>query len=121
MQKSSQKKVGVAIFISDKVDIRAKKITRVTECYEYNQYNIKYKNVRPTRNIAVLNVHELNNRAEKYVNKNIKLKDEIRKCTIKVGNLNTRKLAINRKTGVKINKDKKKTQPQSHNSIYSIL
>lgn len=107
MQKSNTKKAGVAIFVSDKVDLRAKKITREKECYEYNQYNINYKNVRPTRNIVALNVHESNNRAEKYVNKNIKLKDWIRKCTIKIGNLKTSQLAINRKIGLKINKDKK--------------
>lgn len=37
MQKSNQKKVGVAIFVSDKVDLRAKKITREIEFSEYNQ------------------------------------------------------------------------------------
>lgn len=67
MQKNNQKKVGVTIFVTDKVDLRTKKITRETERYEYNQCYIKYKSARPTRNIAILNVHELN-RAEKYMN-----------------------------------------------------
>lgn len=63
---ANQRKAGVAILILDKVNFRAKKISRSRE-----GHYIMMKGLIHQEEIAVLNVYAQNNRSAKYVNRKL--------------------------------------------------
>ena len=80
-----QKKAGVAILISDKIDLKIKKITRDKE----GQY-IMIKGSIQEEDITIVNICAPNIRAPQYIRQTLTdIKEEIDSNTIIVGDFNT--------------------------------
>uniref|UniRef100_A0A9L0RE26 exodeoxyribonuclease III n=1 Tax=Equus caballus TaxID=9796 RepID=A0A9L0RE26_HORSE len=98
---NEQKKAGVAILISDKVDFKAKQIKRDTE----GQY-IMIKGTLHQEDITLINIYAPNTGAPKFVKQLlIELKEDINNNTIIVGDLNTPLTPMDRTSRQKINKE----------------
>uniref|UniRef100_A0A9L0SSA2 exodeoxyribonuclease III n=1 Tax=Equus caballus TaxID=9796 RepID=A0A9L0SSA2_HORSE len=98
---NEQKKAGVAILISDKVDFKAKQIKKDKE----GQY-ITIKGTLHQDDITLINIHAPNTGARKFVKKLLtKLKGDINSNTIIVGDLNTPLTPMDRSSRQKINKE----------------
>ena len=80
-----QKKAGVAILISDKIDLKIKKITRDKE-----GHYIMIKGSIQEEDIAIVNIYESNTGAPQYIRQTLTdIKGEIDSNTITVGDFNT--------------------------------
>ena len=83
--KWEEKKAGVAILISDKIDLKIKNITRDKE----GQY-IMIKGLIQEEDITIVNIYATNIGAPQYVRQTLTdIKREIDSNTIIVGNFNT--------------------------------
>ena len=80
-----QKKAGVAVFISDKTDLKIKKITRDKE-----GHNIMIKGSIQEEDIATVNIYAPNTGVLQYIRQTLTdIKGEIDSNTIRVGYFNT--------------------------------
>ena len=95
-----QKKVGVAIFISGKIDLKIKKITRGKE-----GHYIMIKGSIQDEDITVVNIYVPNIGAPQYIRQTLTdIKGEIDSNTIIVGDFNTPLTPIDISSEHKINK-----------------
>ena len=96
-----QKKAGVAILISDKIDFEIKAIKRDKE-----GHNIMIKGSMQEENIAIINIYAPNIGAPQYVRQmKTSMKGEINNNTIIVGDFNTPLTPMDRSTKQKIYKE----------------
>ena len=96
-----QKKDGPAILISDKIDLKIKKITRDKE-----GHYIMIKGSVQEEDITIVNIYAPNIVAPQYIRQTLTdIKGEIDSNTIIVGDFNTPLTTINRLSKQKINKE----------------
>ena len=96
-----QKKVGVAIFISDKIDFKIKTITRDKE----GHYTMIKGSVQE-EDITIVNIYAPNIGAHQYIREMLRaIKGEIDSNTITVGDFNTPLSPTDRSSKMKINKE----------------
>ena len=99
-----QKKAGVAILISDKIDFKTKAVKRDKE-----GHYIMIKGSIQEDDIKIINTYAPNKGAPQYVRQMLtSMKGENKNNTIIVGDFNTPLTPMNRSTKQKINKE---TQP----------
>ena len=97
----NQKKVGVAILISDKIDFKIKTITRDKE----GHYRMIKGSIQE-EDITIVNIYAPNIGALQYIRQVLTaIKGEIDSNTIIVGNFNTPLSPMDRSTKMKINKE----------------
>ena len=81
---TNQKKAGVAILISDKIDFRARKIIRAKE----GHYTMREESILQ-EDIKILNMYTSKNKALKHMRQKLTaLKGEIDKATVRAGDFN---------------------------------
>ena len=96
-----QKKAGVTILISDKIDFQIKAVKRVKE-----RHYIKIKGSIQEEDITIINIYAPNIGALQHVRQMLtSMKGEINKNTIIVGDFNTPFTPMDRSTKQKINKE----------------
>ena len=96
----NQKKAGVAILISDKIDFKIKTITRDKE----GHYIMVKGSIQ--ENITIINIYAPNIGAPQYIRQMLTaMKGEIDSKTIIVGNYNTPLTPLDRSSRQKINKE----------------
>ena len=96
-----QKKAGVAIRISDKIDFKTKAVKRDKE-----GHYIMIKGSIQEEDIAIINIYAPNIEAPQYVRRMLtNMKGEINNNTIIVGDFNTPLTPMDRSTKQKINKE----------------
>ena len=96
-----QKKAGVAILISDKIDLKIKKITRDKE-----GHYITIKGSIQEEDITIVNIYVPNIGAPQYIRQTlIDTKGEIDSNTVIVGDFNTPLTPMDRSSKQKINKE----------------
>ena len=96
-----EKKAGVAVLVSDKIDIKPKKVTR-----EKEGHYIMIKGSVQQEDITIINIYGSNTRAPAYVKQIlIELKEEIDCNAFILGDFNTTFTPKNRSTRQKISKD----------------
>ena len=96
-----QKKAGVAILISDKIDFQIKAVKRDKEVYY-----IMIKGSIQEEDITIVNIYAPNIGAPQYVRQILtSMKEEINSNTIIVGDFNTPLTTMDRSTKQKINKE----------------
>ena len=97
----NQKKAGVAIFISDKMDFKIKNVTRDKE-----GHYIMINGSNQEDNIKILNIYATNIGAPQYIRQLLTvIKEEINSNTIIVGDFNTSFTQMDRSSKQKINKE----------------
>jgi len=97
----NQKKAGVAIFISDKIDLRIKKITRDKEVHY-----IMIKESIQEEDITIVNINAPNMQVPKYIRQTVTdIKAEIGSNIMIVGDFNTPLTPMDRSSKDKINKE----------------
>ena len=96
-----QKKAGVAILISDKIDFKTKAVKRDKEgLYKLIKGSIQEED------ITIINIYAPNIEAPQYVRQTLtSIKGEINSYTIIVGDFNTPLTPMDRSTKQKINKE----------------
>ena len=100
----NQKKAGVAILISDKIDFKIKTITRDKE-----GHYMMIKGAIQEKGITIVNIYAPNIGATQYIRQILTaIKGEIDSNTIIVGDFNTPLSPMDRSSKMKINKE---TQP----------
>ena len=100
-ENGKQKKAGVAIFISDKIDLKIKKITRDKE----GQYKM-IKGINPRGRHKIVIIYAPNIGAPQYIRQTlIDINGEIGSNTIIVGEFNTPLTPMDRSSNQKINKE----------------
>ena len=96
MQMGRKRKLEVAILMSDKIDLKIKKITRDKEGY--------YKGSIQEKNITIVNIYAPNIGAPQYIRQTLTdIKGEIDSKTIIVGDFNTPLTPMDRSSKQKIN------------------
>ena len=96
-----QKKAGVAILTSDKIDLKIKKIPRDKE-----GHYIMIKGSIQEEDITIVNIYAPNIGASQYIRQTIKdIKGEIDSNTITVGHFNTPLTPMDRSSKQKISKE----------------
>ena len=96
-----QKKAGVAILISDKIDFETKAVKRDKE-----GHYIMIKGSIQEEDITILNIYAPNIGAQQYVRQMLtSMKGEINNNTIIMGDFNTPLTPMDRSTTEKINKE----------------
>ena len=97
----NQKKAGVAIVISDKIDFKIKNVTRDKEGH------LKMiKGSIQEEDITIINIHVPNIGAPQYIRQLLTaIKGEIDSNTKRVGDFNTPLSPMNRSSKIKINKE----------------
>ena len=96
-----QKKAGVAILISDKIDFKIKTVERDKE-----GHYIMIKGSIQEEDITIINIYALNIGAPHYVRQILaSMKEDINSNTIIVGDFNTPLTTMDRSTKQKINKE----------------
>ena len=96
-----QKKTGVAILISDKIDFQIKAVKRDKE-----GHYIVIKGSIQEEDITIINIYAPNIGAPQYVRQMLmSMKEEINSNTIIVGDFNTPLTTMDRSTKQKINKE----------------
>ena len=96
-----QKKAGVAILISDRIDFKIKAVKRDKEGY----YIMITESIQEEY-ITIINIYAPNIGALKYVRQMLtRMKEEINNNTITVGDFNTPLTPMDRSTKQKINKE----------------
>ena len=99
-ENGKQKKTGVAILISDKTDLKIKKIIREGRTLHNDQ------GISPEEDIAIVNIYAPNIGAPQYIRQTrTDVKGEIDSNTITVGDLNTPLTPMDRSSKQKINKE----------------
>ena len=97
----NQKKAGIAILISDKIDFKIKNVTRDKE----GPY-IMIKGSIQEEHITIINIYALNIGAPQYIRQLLTaIKEEIDSNTIIVGDFNTKLTPMDRSSKQKINKE----------------
>ena len=97
----NQKKAGVPILISDKIDFKIKSITRDKE-----EHYIMIKGSIKEEDIAIVNIYAPNIGAPQYIRQILTaIKGEIDSNTIMVGDFNTPLSPMDRSSKMKINKE----------------
>ena len=97
----NQKKPGVAIFISDKIDFKIKSVTRDKE-----GHYIMIKGSIQEEDIAIINIYVPNIGAPQYIREMLKtIKEEINSNTIIVRGFNTSLTPMDRSSRQKIDKE----------------
>ena len=97
-----QKKAGVAILISDKIDLKIKKITRDKE-----GHYVLIKGSMQEEDITIVNIYAPNIEAPQYIRQTLTdIKGEIDSNTIIVGDFNTPLTPMDRSSKQKINKER---------------
>ena len=100
-ENGKQKKAGVAILISDRIDIKIKKTTRDKE-----GHYIMIKGSIQEEDIAIVNIYAANIGAPKYTRQTLTdIKGETDSNTIIVGDFNTPPTPMDRSPKQKINKE----------------
>ena len=100
----NQKKAGVAIFMSDKIDFIIKNITRNKEVHY-----IMIKGSTQEEDITIINIYAPNTGAPHYIRQLLTaIKEEIDSNTIIVGDFNTSLTPMDRSSKMKINKETNK-------------
>ena len=95
-----QKKAGVAILISDKIDFEIKAVKR-----DNKEHYIMIKGSIQEEDITIINIYTPNIGAPQYVRQMLtSMKGEINSNTIIVGNINTPLTPMDRSTKHKISK-----------------
>ena len=95
-----QKKAGVTILISDKIDFKAKAVERDKE-----GLYIMIKGSNQEEDITIINIYAPNLRASQYIKQMLRsMKGEFNNNTMIVGNFNTSLTHMDRSTKQKINK-----------------
>ena len=98
---NSEKKAGVAVLISDKIDFKTKKVTRDKE-----GHYIMIKGLVQQEDITILNIYAPNTGAPAFVKQILtELKREIDCNAFILGDFNTPLTPKDRSTGQKISKD----------------
>ena len=98
----NQKKAGVALCISDKIDFKIKTVTRDKE----GHYIMMMGSIQE-EDIAIINIYAPNRRAPQYTRQMLTaIKEEIDSNTITVGNFNTSLIPMDISSRLKINKEK---------------
>ena len=96
-----QKKAGVAILISDKIDLKIKNIAIVKE-----GHNIMIKGSIQEEDITTVNIYAPNMGAPQYIRQTLRdIKGEIDCNTIIIGDFNTPLTPMDRSSKQKINKE----------------
>ena len=96
-----QKKAGVAILTSDRIDFKIKKVTRDKE-----GHYIMIKGSIQEEDITILNIYTPNIGSPQYIRQLLTtLKGQINNNTIIVGDFNTPLTAMDRSTRQKISKE----------------
>ena len=96
-----QKKTGVAILISDKIDFKTKAVKR-----DKDGHYIMIKGSIQEEDITIINIYAPNTGAPQYVRQMLtSMKGEINNNTIIVGDINTPLTPIDRSTKQNINKE----------------
>ena len=104
----NQKKAGVAILTSDKVDFKIKTITKDKE-----GHYIMIKGSFQEEDITIVNIYASNIGTPPYIRQMLtSIKGEINNNTVKVGDFNTPLSRMDRSPKMKINKE-----PQALNDI----
>ena len=99
-----QKKAGVTILVSDKLDFKTKAVKRDKE-----GHYIMIKGSIQEEDITIINIYPPNMGAPQYVRQILtSMKGEINNNTIIVGDFNTPLTLMDRSTKQKMNKEKKK-------------
>ena len=97
----NQKKAGVAILISNKIDFEIKTVTRDKE-----GHYIMIKGSIQEEDITTVNIYTPNIGAPQYIRQMLTaIKGEIDSNTILVGDFNTSLITIDRSSKMKINKE----------------
>ena len=97
----NQKKAGVAILISGKIDVNIKTITRGKE----GHYIMINRSIQE-EDITIVNIYALNIRAPQYIRQMLTaIKGEINSNTVIVGDFNTPLSPLDRPSKMKINKE----------------
>ena len=105
-----QKKAGVAILMSDKIDFKTKAVKRDKE----GQY-IMIKGLIQEEDITIINIYAPNIGAPQYVKQMLTtMKGEINNNTIIVGDFNTPLTPMNTSTEQKINKETQTLNDRMH-------
>ena len=96
-----QNKAGVTVLISDKIDLKIKKIRRDKE-----RYYIMIKGSIQEEDITIVNIYAPNIGVSQYIKQTLTdIKGEIGSNTIIVGDFNTPLTPMNRSSKQKINKE----------------
>ena len=96
-----QKKAGVAILISDKIDLKVKEITR-----DKGGHHIMIKGSIQKEDITIVNVYALNIRTPQYIRQTLTdIKGEIDSNTKIIGDFKTPLTTMDRSSKQKINKE----------------
>ena len=99
--KWEEKKAGVAILISDKIDLKIKKITRDKE-----GHYIMIKGSVQEEDITIVNVYASNIGAPQHIRQTLTdMKGEIDGNTVIIGDFNTLHTPMDRSSTQKINKE----------------
>ena len=99
--KSKQKKAGVTILMSDKINLKIKKITRDKE-----GHYIMIKGSIQEEDVTIVNIYASNIGAPQYIRHTLTdIKGEIDSNTITVGDFNTPLTPMDRSSKQKINKE----------------
>ena len=97
----NQKKTGIVILISDKIDFKMKTITRAKE-----EHYIMFKGSIQEDDITIVNIYAPNIGAPQYIRQILTvIKGEIDRNTIIVGEFNTPLSPMDRSSKMKINKE----------------
>ena len=97
----NQKKAGVAILVSDKIDFQIKTVTRDKE----GHYNMIKGSIQG-EDITIINIYAPNTGAPQYIRQMLTaIKGEINSNTIIVGDFNTPLIPMDRSFKQKINKE----------------
>ena len=97
----NQKKPGVPILISDKIDFKIKNVTR-----EKEEHCIMIKEAIEEQDITIINIYAPNTGAPQYIRQLLTaIKEEIDSNTIIVGDINTSLTPMNRSSKQKIIKE----------------
>ena len=97
------KKAGVAILISDKIDLKIKKITRDKE-----EHYIMIKGSFQEKGLTIVNIYAPSIGAPQYIRQTlIDIKGEIDSNTIIVGDFNTPLTPLDRSSKQKVNEETK--------------
>ena len=97
----NQKKAGVAILISDKIDFKIKNVTRDKE-----GHYIMTKGSIQEEDITIINIYTPNIGAPQYIKQLLRaIKEEMDNNTIIVGDFNTSLTPMDRSSKIKINKE----------------
>ena len=99
-ENGKQKKAGVAILISDKIDLKIKKITRDKE----GHYIIIEGSIQE-EDITIVNIYALKIGAPQYIRQTLTDKKEVGGNTIIVGDFDTPLTPMDRSSKQKINKE----------------